>query len=153
MTGNDDAVFVDTNVIVYATVKDSPFHQRARSKLAAVRKAGVSLWISRQVIREYLAVVTRPQSFSNPMTGPQAAESARQLFRHFQVAEETALVTKRLLALLESTPVAGKQIHDANIVATMQASGITRLLTHNTADFNRYGELIRLEPLLEPRQR
>lgn len=121
MTGSDSAVFVDTNVIVYATVQESPFHRQARTRLAALRKEGIDLWVSRQVIREYLAVVTRPQAVSDPMTGSQASARARDTFALFHIAEETAQITDRLLELMETITVAGKQIHDANIVATMQS--------------------------------
>jgi predicted nucleic acid-binding protein len=40
---------------------------------------------------------------------------------------------------------AGKQIHDANIVAACLAYGIPRILTHNVADFKRFGAIIRVE--------
>ena len=43
-----------------------------------------------------------------------------------------------------SVPVGGKQVHDANIVATMLAHGERRLLTLNTGDFRRYGGRIEL---------
>ncbi len=65
----------------------------------------------------------------------------------FQVADETPAVTARLLALLAAFPVAGKQVHDANIVATMPTFGVPRLLTHNAADFARYAPVITVEPL------
>ena len=41
-----------------------------------------------------------------------------------------------------NTPVGGRQIHDANIVATMLAHGERRLLSFNGADFRRYGDRI-----------
>ncbi len=47
-----------------------------------------------------------------------------------------------LLRLAERVRVAGKQIHDANIVATMLAYDISDLLTHNTVDFVRYSDWI-----------
>jgi len=43
----------------------------------------------------------------------------------------------------------GRQVHDANIVATMQVYGITHLLTHNTDDFARFAHLITVV-LLQP---
>ena len=55
----------------------------------------------------------------------------------------------RLLQLASSIAINGKQIHDANVVATMQAYGVTRLLTHNAADFTRYISLITLLPLTD----
>ena len=41
-------------------------------------------------------------------------------------------------------PIAGKQVHDANIVATMLTHDERRLLTFNTRDFRRYGDRIDL---------
>ena len=58
------------------------------------------------------------------------------------MAEDSPTVTERLLALLEQLPIGGKQIHDANIVATMQTYGIRRLLTANTVDFARFAHLV-----------
>ena len=53
-----------------------------------------------------------------------------------------------LLTLCLTIPLGGKQVHDANIVATMQAHGIGKLLTHNTVDFARYQHLITVIPLV-----
>ena len=56
-------------------------------------------------------------------------------------------MTAQLLHLLSSVQVAGKQVHDANIVATMLTYGVPKLLTNNTADFARFGHLITVVPL------
>jgi hypothetical protein len=43
--------------------------------------------------------------------------------------------------LMELTPrysFGGRQVHDANVVATMLAHGERRLLTFNVADFQRF---------------
>lgn len=66
----------------------------------------------------------------------------------FQIAEDNSAVTARLLSLVDQFPVAGKQVHDANIVATMQVYGIRRLLTHNVADFTRFASLLEILPLI-----
>ena len=44
--------------------------------------------------------------------------------------------------------IAEAPLHDANIVATMQAYGITQLLTHNEKDFDRFSSLISVQPLV-----
>ncbi|MGH7966313.1 MAG: VapC toxin family PIN domain ribonuclease, partial [Candidatus Binatia bacterium] len=56
-------------------------------------------------------------------------------------------VTERLLALMEQIAIGGKQVHDANIVATMLAYGIPTLLTNNTNDFARFSGHITVVPL------
>ena len=50
---------------------------------------------------------------------------------------------------MEQVKIVGKQVHDANIVATMQAYQIPYLLTANIGDFNRFSTLITLLPLEE----
>jgi predicted nucleic acid-binding protein len=42
-------------------------------------------------------------------------------------------------------PIGGKQVHDANIVATMLVYGIPCLLTHNAKDFERFGDIVTVE--------
>ncbi len=49
----------------------------------------------------------------------QEVARVRYFQRRFQVADETAVVTARLLTLLRTIPAGGAQIHDANIVATL----------------------------------
>ena len=65
----------------------------------------------------------------------------------FNVVEDSAEVFERLLRILATHPGAGKQVHDANLVATMLAHGISRLLTFNAADFRRFDKLIEVVTL------
>ena len=145
-TAAADAVFLDTNVLVHANVAESPMHQVALQAIETRYSAGVELWVSRQVLREYLAVLSRPQTFSRPQPAVTLAARIRYFAERFCVADEGRDVTERLLALVEQIPMGGSQIHDANI-ATMQAYGLGHLLTENTDDFGRFGELITVWPL------
>ena len=74
----------------------------------------------------------------------QAVQRARQLAPFFMIADETEPVMQNLFALLENVPIGGKQVHDANIVATMQAIGVKHLFTLNLADFKRFESFITL---------
>ena len=51
---------IDTNILVYATDSNSPWQAAATSVMEDWRRAGTQLCLSVQVLREYLAVVTRP---------------------------------------------------------------------------------------------
>jgi predicted nucleic acid-binding protein len=105
------------------------------------------LWISRQVIREYVMSVTRPQTFMQPMAAANVIARVQFFEQTFQVADDTSVTTAKLLELINIVAIGGKQVHDANIVATMLVNQITHLLTHNTGDFNRYGHLVTVIPL------
>jgi len=136
MGGNK--LFVDTNVLVYAVVIESPFHVVARAALSTYERLGWESWISRQVMREFITTFTRPHAFLNPIALTMLTAMVRSFETRFQIAEDNAQVTNHLLSLIEQIPMGGKLIHDANIVATMQAYGINHLLTHNLKDFVRF---------------
>jgi predicted nucleic acid-binding protein len=135
-------VFLDTNILVYANNAAVPLHQIALERIRDYYDAGVELWISRQILREYLATVSRSQSYAVPLPMATATMRVQQFEKGFHVAEDGPQVTANLLNLLQTVSIAGKQVHDANIVATMQAYNIQQLLTHNVRDFARFSHLI-----------
>ncbi|HEC12986.1 MAG TPA: PIN domain-containing protein [Acidiferrobacteraceae bacterium] len=140
-----EPLFVDTNILIYANVATAPLHEQALNAIKAAHQAERPLWISRQVLREFIAARTRPQTFAQPSTPDIVIERVRYLEERFQVADDTAAVTGQLIKLMEDSKIGGKQVHDTNIVATMRAYDIPCLLTHNIKDFERFGEVIRIE--------
>ncbi len=147
MTTAADRLLVDTNVLVYASLRHSPWHTSAIQAIHSELQTGAELWLSRQILREYLAVLTRPGTTTLTSPATTAAKDVAAFEQMFHVADDTSDVTARLLTLVRSVPMGGKQIHDANLVATMQAYGIPRLLTHNVADFVRFGVAITVVPI------
>ena len=120
---------------------------RGQEALARLEDEGSMMWISPQVLREYLAAVTRPQATSPALTMTTAIADVRRFRSAFEVAEERPGVLDHLLDLLAEQRGGGRQVHDANIVATMLEHGIRRLLTFNTADFRRFARIIDIEAL------
>src|SRR5579872_5764881 len=64
----DSSIFLDTNILVYAAVNSSPFHRSASDYVERCQQLGGQLWISRQIIREYMAVLSRPQVYTHPLS-------------------------------------------------------------------------------------
>jgi predicted nucleic acid-binding protein len=147
VTGAAEALFLDTNVLIYANVASAPRHADALEAIRAHHRSGAELWTSRQVLREYLAALSRPQTFTSPRPVATLIERGRYFESRFQVAEDGPQVTARLLELMGQLSIGGKQVHDANIVATMQAHGVIRLLTANPVDFARFRHLVTVVPL------
>ena len=137
-------MFIDTNVFVYSRIPNAPYHDIARTRLEHALQDYEPLRISRQIVREYLSVVTRPQTWPVAITREEALDDVDRLIASFEILEDGPRVTESLITLCREVPVSGSQIHDANIVATMLARGERRLLTFNTADFRRYGDRIEL---------
>lgn len=143
-----EAVFVDTNLLIHANNEESPFQQETRQRLLDLAADGCPLWISRQVLREYAAVLSRLMNEKNAFNGPVIVADLQRFEREFLVADDNTAVSAQLQELIVSHAVKGKQTHDANVVATMLVHGITRLLTHNEKDFRRYLPLIEILPLV-----
>ena len=137
-------MFIDTNVLIKARILEAPDHDIARERLSRALQECEPLRISRQLVREHLPVVTRPQSWPVAITREEAIEDARRLLGSFEVLEDGPIVTESLLSLCREVSVGGQQIHDANIVATMLAHGERRLLTFSISDFRRFEDRMEL---------
>ncbi len=142
-----EPIFVDSNLLIFAKQALSPFHAQATAKLQSLAAVGHVLWISRQVLREYLVAMSHPATLTKPVSMANLIADVQAFERQFQIAEDGPGVTSHLLNLLSTIPCLGKQIHDANIVATMMSHGISNLVTHNVADFNRYAGHIKVIPM------
>ena len=122
--------------------RSSLHHRSSRAAILTAHRDGTPLHLSRQVIREYLAVVTRPQAGTTPFTMEKALARARLFTDVMTMLEDGATVWSELQRLGEALAFAGRQVHDANIAATMLAHGETRILTCNAADFARFAPAI-----------
>lgn len=145
----DDAVFVDTNVLVYAAVAESPLHEVARQELRDLRLNGRQIIVSNQVVREFLACLTRPGWFPAPPKRSEVLQCATSIRAQYLVLPDDASVGLQLIELLRQVDCGGRQVHDANIVATMITAGVNTLLTENRRDFKRFDTHINLLSLSE----
>ena len=139
---------LDTNVFLAATDQGRAEHRQAVAILNDWAGRGTTLYASGQIMREYLAVATRPAGKNGlGLKQPDAVANVRALRTRTVVLAEGADVADRLLSLLDEIPCGGKQVHDANVVATMLVHGIDVLITINVADFSRFAHHITLIPL------
>jgi predicted nucleic acid-binding protein len=141
VTTSGEAIIIDTNILLRANVEEAPLHADCSTAIKYLGRSN-ELWISRQVLREFVATLTRPQGFADPRPVTTIIERVRYFQAHFQVADEGPAVTERLLALVEVIPMGGKQVHDANIIAAMQVYAVPNLLTYNVVDFSRFSAYV-----------
>ena len=139
-----DKAFVDTNILLRATLTNMEWHTEADALLKAVLLEGSELWISGQIIREFIVQATHPKTLKVPLTINEILREIGIIEQLFQVADEYSSVRAKLLSLLQEFPTSGKQVHDANIVATMLVNEIDTLLTLNIDDFKRFSKKIKL---------
>lgn len=118
-------------------------HRRLRLTCAVYRATGCTEFAgasaSGQILREYLSVATRPvQQNGLGLTMSDCLSNVRALRERLDVLPESEKASTRLLTLLADVDCAGKQVHDANIVATMLVHGVATIATITIDDFARY---------------
>jgi toxin-antitoxin system PIN domain toxin len=138
----------DTNVLIYAYYEDAPQYPAAFPLHDRAQEAGASLRLSPQVLAEFYAVITNPRRVSAPFTIDEALAEIEKLraFPGLTLLPIPLDVVDRWVALLREHPVAGRQVFDAQLVATMLGNSVTRLYTFNRTDFEQFPGIEVLTP-------
>ena len=140
-----DRVMVDTNVLLAATDESRSEHHDALTILNDWPGGATTLCTSGQILREYLAVATRPAERNGlGLKLSDALGNVRAIRERTTFLAEDVKVAERLLGLLADVEAGGKQVHDANVVATMLVHGIAVIVTMNLDDFARFGQYVDL---------
>lgn len=143
-----DTVLLDTNVLVYAADKSSPFHQAAANLRDIGMDGEIPLCICPQVLNEFFAIITAPKRVANPRSQDEAriemekylnAESILKIYPGGEIID-------KMIDLLKTYKVARQEIFDLQLVATMLLNNISRIYTFNTDDFYKFKEIEVLEP-------
>ena len=138
-------VMLDTNVLLAATDEGRAEHDQALGIVNDWPGHGTTLYTSGQIMREYLAVASRPAEQNGlGMRLADALANVRAFRARTSLLAEDGKVADRLLTLLDDISCSGKQVHDANVVATMLVHGIGTIVTINLVDFGRFERQVRL---------
>jgi predicted nucleic acid-binding protein len=134
-----DRVMLDTNVLIAATDESRAEHRDALTVVNDWAAGHTELCTSGQILREYLTVATRPVARNGlGLNRPEAIGNVHAIRARSTLLAEDAKVADRLLSLIANVECGGKQVHDANVVATMLVYGVRAVVTMNLEDFARF---------------
>lgn len=136
------AMFLDTSLIVAATVEAHPSHVAAAEFIDDAVSRATVLYISPQICREFLVVLTRQPVSGRTFTVAEAHSALSVWMTGCEILEEGEAVLLECLELARRYGVHGKQVHDCNIAATLIVHGVPTLATRNPSDFKRYKDEI-----------
>jgi predicted nucleic acid-binding protein len=141
------AYLLDTNILLRLVDRASARHATALTAVARLLAAGHDLYLTAQNLIEFWAVATRPLA-ANGLGWDTARTLAEvnELRSRFPLLEDTPDIFPHWLDLVSAGAVSGKQVHDARLVAVMQAHSIAHLLTFNVEDFRRYAMITSVQP-------
>jgi len=133
---------LDTNVLIAATVRSVPEHAAVRTFLKReLYGRDQAAGLTPGVVYEFVHVVSDPRRFKRALSMTQALDRARRWLaaREVRVLPPTPETPGRALELLATHGLGRKRILDTALVATLEAHGVTRLLTRNVRDFRLFG--------------
>jgi len=137
---------VDTNVLLRMTDVGHAAQPTAERALKLLGR-NQSLRIFPQTSIEFWAVATRSRADNGlALSTSDVGSQLSKLKRMFVLLNETPEVFSAWEGIVRRYQVAGKQAHDAHIVAAMSAHKITHLLTFNDRDFKRFAEITVVNP-------
>jgi predicted nucleic acid-binding protein len=131
-----DSCLLDTGVLIQLVSTASERHGAAVAAVTQALASGAAVTIAPQCIYEFWSVVTRPIEANGLGWTVARARSTVETFRsRFPILPEPPEVVEIWLDLVTARGLKGKRIHDAHLLATMAANGVSQLITFNAADF------------------
>lgn|SRR5690625_2961869 len=141
-------IAVDTNVLIHAHRRDSPFHEAAASGVSSLVDAGALWAIPWPCVHEFYATATHPRRF--PVATP-SGEACDQIDAWVDAGAvligEASDHLDRLRRLVTDGRVVDGMVHDARIVAICLSHGVTELWTADR-NFSRFPALRTRNPLV-----
>jgi uncharacterized protein len=140
---------VDTNLLVYAFIRECPGHAQARDLVEEWGSSAERWSVTWSIIYEFLSVSTQRSAFPHP---PSFSESwsfvqTLRILPSFEILAETDRHAEVIDELVREYPhISGTRFHDLHIAAVMSEHGITDIRTAD-ADFHQFKFLRVTNPL------
>jgi len=138
---------IDTNVLLRIFRPGDPQHHLARAALDELDRRGIEACFSLQNVAEFWNVCTRPLERNG--YGLSISDTSRcvdRIERTMTFLPDDGEIYSIWRRLVVEHQVRGVQVHNARLVAIMQAYGLTHILTLNQPDFLRYVHLQVVHP-------
>lgn len=143
-------IAIDTNILVYAHRRDSPFHSAAKAAVTSLAEGRESWGLPWPCLHEFVAIVTHPRIYAPPSSLDQAVGQVDSWLQSPGVVllGEAGEYWVMLRSVVMSARVVGPRIHDARIAALCRHHGVRELWSADR-DFSRFTGLTIRNPLVE----
>jgi predicted nucleic acid-binding protein len=141
-------ILVDSGILLRLVNAADPLNAIIDAAVRVIQSRGDALAYALQNAAEFWNVCTRPATARGGL-GLDAVETERRLKvveASFSLLSEPTTAYSIWRQLVVAHAVRGKQVHDARLVALMQAHGISHILTLNGGDFARFPGIVAMEP-------
>ncbi|MBL8238617.1 MAG: PIN domain-containing protein [Bryobacterales bacterium] len=133
-------IAVDTNILVHAHRKESPWHKKAAATIIRLAESPAPWAIPWPCVHEFFSITTHPRIYVPP-TPPKIVINDLQTWfdsPSLRLLGEPVRYWEVLRQIVHTSAVAGPMVHDARIAAICRAHGVTTLFSADR-DFSRFG--------------
>lgn len=133
---------VDANVLLYASDRSSPVHQRARELVGRLADGPEIAYLFWPTVMAYLRIATHPTVFAHPLSIVEAAGNIEQLLArpHVRTAGEGDAFWQTFAAVSDDGHLSGNLVHAAHLVTLMLENDVRTIWTRDR-DFCRFSRI------------
>lgn len=144
-------IAVDTNVLVYAEIVNSPHHRKAREILGQLAQGNLPWALPWPCVYEFLRVVTHPRVYHPPAPMEVALADLRVILTSpsLVLLSETPRHAEVMESVIAASGATANLVHDAHIAALCLEHGVSGILTGDR-DFSRFSGLQIVNPFVGP---
>jgi predicted nucleic acid-binding protein len=140
-------VLFDSNILLRWQEPEHPDQALVESAVDRLLESGAEPCYTSQNLGEMWNVLTRPFERNGfALTPAQCDRRARAIETRITLLPDSPAVHAEWRKLLVVHSISGVQVHDARLVAAMRVHGVKRILTFNTKDFARFGDIEAVHP-------
>jgi uncharacterized protein len=140
----------DVNVLVYATHRNSPFHDRAKALVERFAAGPGLVYLLWPVALGYLRIVTHPSLLDAPLAPDVAADNIEQFLSqpHVRQVGEIDGFWPVYRRVADTVKPKGNLVPDAHLVALMHQHGISTMWSHDR-DFRKFEGITVRDPFVD----
>lgn len=142
-------IAVDTNLLIYAHRRDSPWYERASASIRGLAGSPSPWAIPWPCLHEFISIASHPKIYTPPTSIADTLQQVQFWLDSPSVVllSEEKSYWKTLQALALTGQIRGPIIHDAKIAALCLTHGVRELWTADR-DFSRFPALRTRNPLV-----
>lgn len=139
---------LDTGFLIAFEVVEHAEHAAARATMARLLKAGDQVAIVPHVLAEFIHIVTDSRRFAQPLSMADAMTVAEQWWTAREVTHiyPNDAATELFISWIRQFSLGRKRLLDTQLAACFHQSGISSILTTNSADFAIFGVFACITP-------
>lgn len=124
---------IDANLLLYASDRDNPLHQRAVALLDEVALGPELVYLFWPTAMAYLRIATHPAIFDRPLSHADARANLKALLElpHVRAVGEEETFWRRFAEVAEDVAPTGNLVPDAHLVTLMLENGVRTIWTRD----------------------